>query len=290
MAIQFKKAVKRNAKARVALIGPAGAGKSMTLLKFARELVGPQGRIAAIDTEHGSLSKYADLFDFDVMELDSFSPENFEAALDAAETERYDAFLVDSLSHFWVGKDGALEFVDAAAKRHRDGMGGWKEFRPHERRMIDRMVASPCHVLVSMRSKTDYVEEVDERTGKKKRVKVGLAPVQREGLEYEFDLVGYMDDTNTFITDKTRCPALAGKAITKPDGKDFAPFVAWLSGVKLTESERADHLAAIEAASTEMELRAAFGAAYKAAERYFDDGAIEAFTKAKDARKQQVAA
>src|SRR5581483_9039882 len=126
MTVQFKKAVKYGAKARVAIVGPAGAGKSITSLKLARALVGPEGRIAAVDTEHGSLSKYADQFDFDVIELDEFSPETFTAALTAAEAGGYGAFLCDSLSHFWMGKGGALEFVDMASKRHKDQMGGWK--------------------------------------------------------------------------------------------------------------------------------------------------------------------
>ncbi|MCU1291851.1 MAG: Mx8p81 [Bryobacterales bacterium] len=229
--IQFKKAVKRDARGRVALIGPAGSGKSYTMLKLARQLAGPDGRIAAIDTEHGSLSKYADAFDFDVFEMDSFSPANFMAALDAAEQGGYAVFCADSLSHFWVGRDGALEFVDMASKRHRDNMGGWKEFRPHERSMVDRMIASPCHVIVTMRTKNDYVEELNPSTGKMQRRKVGLAPVQREGLEYEFDMVGYMDEDNTMIVDKTRCPAYTGKAIAKPAEKDFLLFCEWLKGV-----------------------------------------------------------
>jgi len=229
----FAKAVKYAAKGRVALVGPAGSGKSYTQLLLARALAGPNGRIAAIDTEHGSLSKYADVFDFDVLELDSFTPESFIDALHAAENAGYDVFCVDSLSHFWTGRDGALEFVDMAAKRHKDNMGGWKEFRPHERLMVDEMVSSPCHVICTMRTKTEYQEQTDA-TGKKKRVKIGLAPVQREGLEYEFDLVGYMDEDNTFLTDKTRCSAYSQKAFTKPGPKEFAPFVDWLKGAART--------------------------------------------------------
>ena len=225
----FAKAVKYAAKGRIALIGPAGSGKSYTSLLLARALAGPKGRIAALDTEHGSLSKYADIYDFDVIELDRFSPQTFVNSLHAAEAAGYDVFLCDSLSHFWVGRDGALEFVDMAAKRNRDNMGGWKEFRPHERQMVDEMVSSTCHIICTMRTKTDYVEQTDSN-GKKKRVKVGLAPVQREGLEYEFDLVGYMDEDNTFITDKTRCPAYAQKAYTKPGPAEFKPFVEWLGG------------------------------------------------------------
>jgi hypothetical protein len=204
------------------------------MLTALRALVGPSGKIACVDTEHGSLSKYADTFEFDVIELDTFSPENFSAALKAAEDAGYEGFGCDSMSHFWMGQGGALEFVDNAKRRSssRDDMSGWKEFSPVERRMIDQMIASAMHIGVTMRTKTEYQDQVDERTGKKKRIKIGLAPVQRQGLEYEFDLIGYMDEENTFITDKTRCPFYAQKAIVRPDGKAFAPFAEWLRGAK----------------------------------------------------------
>jgi hypothetical protein len=242
MALQFKKAVKSKAKGRIALIGVSGGGKSYTALTAARALVGPTGKIAAVDTEHGSLSKYAHTpqcggdgvcedpshFEFDVIELDDYTPDNFQACMKAARDGGYDALIIDSLSHFWVGKGGALEFVDLAAKKSssRDGMSGWKEFRPHERAMVDDMIAAPFHVIVTMRSKTDYQEV--ERNGKKSRVKVGLAPVQREGMEYEFDLVGMMNDENDLIIDKSRCFAMSGKVYPKPDAKVFAVFAEWL--------------------------------------------------------------
>jgi hypothetical protein len=152
------------------------------------------------------------------------------AALEAAEQGGYAVFCVDSLSHVWVGRDGALEFVDMSAKRHRDNIAGWRDFRPHERAMVDRMIASPCHVIVTMRTKNEYVEELNPATGKMQRRKVGLAPVQREGLEYEFDLVGYMDEDNTLLIDKTRCPAYTGKTMAKPTEKEFVPFGEWLKG------------------------------------------------------------
>lgn len=225
--MQFKKAIKYAAKGRVALIGPAGSGKSFTGLILATALAAGK-RIAAIDTEHGSLSKYADLYEFDVIEMDSYSPQNFLAALHLAEKEGYGAFLCDSLSHFWVGKDGALEFVDNANARNFNKMDGWKAFRPHEREMVDAMLASPCHIICTMRTKTDYQEVTDEK-GKKKRIKIGLAPVQRDGMEYEFDLVGYMED-GTLNIDKTRCSHYSDKSVRKPDAKAFAPFVEWLQG------------------------------------------------------------
>lgn len=295
MTIQFTKAIKHKAKGRVAIVGPAGGGKSYTALTLAQALAGPGGTIAAVDTEHGSLSKYADLFAFDVIELDTFSPTNFMAALDAAEAAHYDVFIVDSLSHFWMGPGGALEFVDLASKKSRDQMSGWKEFRPHERAMVDRMIASPCHIIVTMRTKTDY-QEVTDSNGKKKRVKVGLAPVQRDGLEYEFDVVGYMDDENNLLIDKSRCPALAGSVLPKPSAQTFAPFVSWLDGVErvapqapapstLADGVVADHLAAIEAAADMVSLKNAYRAAYTAAHTIGDLAALEQFDAAKNARK-----
>lgn len=229
----FKKAVKYEAKGRLAWIGPSGSGKTWTMLTALRTLVGPKGRIAVIDTEHGSASKYADIFDFDVIELSSFTTDAFIRNLEAAVAAGYDAFGCDSLSHFWVGKDGALEFVDMASKRHKDNMGGWKEFRPNERAMIDAILAAPIHVGVTMRTKTEYVEEINASTGKKQRRKIGLAPVQREGLEFEFDLVAYMDDDNNLLVDKSRCPSYTGKIIPKPKASDFDVFRDWLQGAKV---------------------------------------------------------
>ncbi|HLH04973.1 MAG TPA: ATP-binding protein [Bryobacteraceae bacterium] len=241
MNLQFKRAVKYGAKGRLALIGPSGSGKSMSALKAARRLAGPNGRVACIDTEHGSLSKYADLFEFDVIELNNYSPENFFAAFDAAEQAGYDVIVIDSMSHFWMGAGGALEYVDMARKRSgsRDDMAGWKDFRPVERQMLERMIGSPMHVIVTMRTKTAYEEQINERTGKKQRVKIGLAPVQREGLEYEFDFVGLMNEDNELITDKTRCPAYAGKVIAKPSEKDFDAFAEWLKGEERAQAPAA---------------------------------------------------
>lgn len=241
----FRKAVKFGAKARVALIGVAGSGKSYTMLVLARALAGPTGKIACIDTEHGSLSKYAHTplcpsdcadphhFTFEVDEPDSYSTDYLLAQLTFAEQNGYAVFCVDSLSHFWMGKDGALEFADNAGKRSRDRMEGWKIFRPHERAMVDRFLASPCHVIATMRTKTDYEEQIVD--GKKKRVKIGLAPVQRDGLEYEFDLVGSMDDENNLLVDKTRCPVYSEERLrvaSKPNAEYFRPFIAWLAGAE----------------------------------------------------------
>ena len=77
----FRRAVKYDAKLRFAVCGPSGSGKTYTLLQLATELGGP---VALIDTERGSASKYADLFEFDVLELESYDPARLIEIIDEA--------------------------------------------------------------------------------------------------------------------------------------------------------------------------------------------------------------
>ena len=223
----FKRATKKDSKLRLGLIGPAGSGKTYTALTVAKHL---GGRVALVDSENGSASKYANLFDFDVLELQSFSPTDFVNAIKAAEQAGYDVLIIDSLSHAWSGKqNSALELVDGAAARSKSGnsFAAWREVTPLHNQMVDAMVGTNLHVIATLRSKTEYVIEENER-GKKVPRKVGMAPIQRDGLEYEFDVVGDMDWENRLIVTKTRCPELAGAVMHQP-GKEFADVLkAWL--------------------------------------------------------------
>jgi hypothetical protein len=223
----FKKATKATARLRLALVGPPGAGKTYTALTLAKHL---GQRVALIDTERGSASKYADLFDFDALELESHSPAAYVTAIHAAEAAGYDVLVIDSLSHAWNGRGGALEMVDAIAARSKSGNSftAWREVTPHHNALLDAILGAKCHVIATLRSKVEYAVDRDERTGKLAPRKIGLAPVQRDGLEYEFDVVGELDQENTLAVTKTRCPALSGKALRKP-GKDLADVLSqWL--------------------------------------------------------------
>ena len=231
--IAFKKASKSQGRLRFALIGQSGGGKTYTALSVATVLAAAEGgRIAVIDTEHGSASKYASgkPFDFDVLELTDFNPRNYSEAIRAAGEAGYAVVVVDSLSHAWTGKGGALEMKDNASRRAGvNSFTAWKDITPLQNELIDTMLQSPCHVIATMRAKTEYVIEKDERTGKSVPRKIGLAPVQRDQIEFEFDLAGEMDQENTLTITKTRCPELAGKCLQKP-GADLArTLLAWLS-------------------------------------------------------------
>jgi nucleoside-triphosphatase THEP1 len=222
----FKKAVKSQAKLRMALCGPAGAGKTFTALQLAAHL---GEKVAVIDTEHGSASKYADRFAFDVCELNNFNPNNYIAAIKDAEAAGYNVIVIDSMSHAWNGEGGVRDVVDAAAARMKgNSYVGWKEGTPLQNRFIETILQSRCHVIATMRAKTEYVQEKDER-GKTVIRKVGMAPVQRDGVEYEFDVVGDLDVNNTLTVTKTRCAELTDAVIRKP-GRELADKLkAWLT-------------------------------------------------------------
>jgi hypothetical protein len=234
---QFRRAVKHGAKLRFAVCGPSGSGKTYTLLRLATELGGP---IALIDTEHGSASKYADLFAFDVLELDSYDPLRLIELIDEAAARQYGVLCIDSLSHFWVGKDGELDKVDRAARRMQtpNSFAAWKQVTPIHNALIDKIISAPLHVLVSMRSKTEWILDRDDRTGKTVPRKVGLAPVMRDGIEYEFDVCGEMDQENTLQVTKSRCPKLSGGVFPKP-GQEIAEVLKeWLGSAVASDQER----------------------------------------------------
>lgn len=226
---EFTKATKAKAKARIGLVGPSGSGKTYTALSIAQGL---GERIALIDTEHGSASKYAGQFEFDVLELDTFSPDIYTQAIQAAEQAGFDVVIIDSLSHAWTGKDGALEQVDkAAARNHNNSFAGWRDVTPMHNRMIDAIVGCKIHVIATMRSKTEYILEQQKRGSKTVNVpkKVGMAPVQRDGMEYEFDIIGDLDLDHNLIITKTRCLELDNEVIKKPDAEFGETVKAWLS-------------------------------------------------------------
>jgi hypothetical protein len=222
---EIKKATKRHVKLRLGLVGVTGSGKTYSALSIAEHLKKP---VCVIDTERGSSELYGDTFDFDVLRLTDFDPKNYCAALDYAYSKNYGTIIIDSLSHAWMGTGGALEQVDNIAKRNNgNSFGAWREITPMHNRLVDKMLEAPCHLIVTMRAKSEYSIEKDSR-GKTVVRKVGMAAIQRDGIEYEFTIVGDMNQENEWIVTKTRCSALAGKVFSKP-GKDVADVLnGWL--------------------------------------------------------------
>src|SRR5690606_29575935 len=122
--------------ARIALDGPTGSGKTYSALAIAQGLKGDK-RILVIDTERSSADRYADDFDFDKIDMPDHNPETYIEALASVDPHTYGVVIVDSLSHAWMGKDGALEQVDRAAARSqsKNSFFAWRDVTPLHNRL-----------------------------------------------------------------------------------------------------------------------------------------------------------
>ena len=234
MAIQFKKATRSQSKLRMAIDGPAGSGKTYTALRFAFLLASSADKVAVVDTEAGSASKYVGeapdgiSWAFDTAELPNFNPQNYIDAIHAAEAGEYEVILLDSISHAWEGEGGALQMHDDQVLRE-PGRNSWTAWRPVtkvQNEFVEAMLQSKCHIIATMRSRTDYIQVTEN--GKTSIKKVGLAPVQRPGVEYEFDAILTMDIDHNMVVTKTRCSPIDGDVVKKPGAQWFAKVKGWL--------------------------------------------------------------
>lgn len=227
----FKKAERAQARLRMGLCGPSGSGKTYTALRIASGLCAPGRRVALADSERGSASLYAGKFDFDVTELPDFRVETYLGVIRDAEAAGYDVLILDSISPAWAGKDGLLEQVDKIKAKDRSGNAftAWRDVTPKHHEFVEALLKSKLHIIATMRSKVEWVlENVD---GKMKPRKVGLAPVQRDGMEYEFTIVCDLDGAALTVS-KTRIPeVLPLDALVRQPGEDLGRRLAeWCAG------------------------------------------------------------
>lgn len=224
----FKKASRKRIKLKTALTGIAGSGKTTSALRLARGLVGPNGKIALIDTENGSASLYSDRYDFDVCEITPpFDHQKFVEAIRSAVEAGYQVVIIDSASHFW---EGILEFKDKLDRRGGNSFMNWNEAGRQFKGILNAVLQSPVHVICCLRSKIDYVIEQDQK-GKATPRKIGLAPIMRDGVEYEFTTVFDIDLSHHAATSKDRTGLFTDRIfqITEESGNQLA---SWLESAK----------------------------------------------------------
>lgn len=196
----FQKVQRKKSRLRMALVGVSGAGKTLGALYIAAGMSGGDwSKVALIDTEHGRAQFYADRSDLQVGEFlyseltPPYSPTRYiEAAKEGAAAVGEDGVLIiDSMSHAWNAEGGVLDIKEQIARSGKAGMNdytAWKEAGKEQGSLVNEIFTLPCHVIVTMRVKTEYALEVNER-GKQQPVKLGLTPIQRADMEYEFDTV-----------------------------------------------------------------------------------------------------
>lgn len=244
----FQKATRKKSKLRLALIGPSGSGKTYSALELA---TGIGGRIALIDTERGSGDLYADRFVYDTLQLEPpFTPQKYIQAIKAAEDEGYGVVIIDSLSHAWAGEGGILDIHDNITKSSRSSNGyvAWKDVTPQHERIINAILGSSLHVIGTIRTKTAY-EVVEDERGKKAPKRIGLAPIQRQGMEYEFtcvldlavdshvasaskDRTGLFDGQHFVITERTGEQLLEWLEAGDEPAPKVDPYAEWREQIK----------------------------------------------------------
>lgn len=207
----FKKAKRSKAKLRLAIAGPSGAGKTYSSLLVASGIC-PIEKVAVIDTESGSADLYADLGEYSTLTLQPpYTPKKYIDAIHEAEHAGFELVILDSLSHAWSGEGGLLDQQGKAAdsKYRGNSWAAWREITPLHNQLVETILHSKLHVIATMRSKTEYMQV--DNGGKKKIEKVGMAPIQRDGIEYEFTTVFDLSQNHIATVSKDRTKLFDGQ-------------------------------------------------------------------------------
>lgn len=227
----FKKAVRSQAKIKLAISGPSGSGKTKGALLIAKGLGAK--KIAVGDSENNSASLYAKDVDFDAVSITPpYTTEKYIAVIEAAIKNKYDCLILDTISHAWVGEGGILDQKNAVDDKGGNSYTNWNRFTPKQQKFIATMLNADIDLIVTMRSKQDYVLEKNDK-GKMVPQKVGMAPQQREGMEYEFTTVFDVMMNHEATVSKDRTEIFDGKVfkITEKTGEAIRK---WLNGAEVS--------------------------------------------------------
>lgn len=256
--MQIRKAERRKAKLRLGIAAPSGAGKTYSALLMA---FGLGGKVGLIDTEHGSGDLYAHLGDYDVISIEApYTVTKYVQAIHAFEEASYSTIIIDSLSHAWAGDGGLLDKQGKMADRGTNSFAAWRTITPEHNNLVDSMLRSPAHIIATMRAKQEYVLETNDK-GKQQPKKVGMAPVQREGMEYEFTVMLDVDMNHIASASKDRTSLFDGRffKIGKETGEEL---LQWLETGAEAPDQLGMALTSISAADALESLQSHFGAAW----------------------------
>ena len=196
--MELRKATRQKAKLRIGLSGPSGSGKTYSALLIAKGIASSMDKVALIDTENGSGDLYTQIGDYNVLPLQApYSPERYIEAIETCIKAGMEVVVIDSATHEWDGKGGALEINDLIAKTKYKGnsWSAWSETTPRHQRFIEAITTASVHIITTARAKTDTV-----MTDDKKVKKLGMKEIQREGFEYELTANFTLDRDGHYAT------------------------------------------------------------------------------------------
>lgn len=253
---ELRRAQRKKTKLKVGLAGSSGCGKSLSSLVFAYGLVKGEhpdwtdeqiwDKIGVIDSENGSAELYTEytikstgfrVGTFWTIPISApFTPEKYIDAIETFEREGFEVCIIDSMTHLWNGQGALLERQGNVAKRTGNSYTAWREITPVFNRFVDTMLQCNMHIVATIRSKTEYVQEKDEK-GRTTIRKVGMAPVFRDGIEYEFSMFMDIDSEHQAHVTKDRTGILDDEYFVIT-GKEAERVAKWLdSGAEMKPNE-----------------------------------------------------
>lgn len=206
--MELKQAQRKQVKIKLGIQGPSGSGKTYSSLLLANGLVNDWSKIAVIDTENSSSHLYSHLGDYKVLSLSApFTPERYIQAIETCEKASIEVIIIDSISPTWEGAGGILEIHSNMTG---NSFTAWQKLTPRFNALIQKILQSSVHVIVTIRSKQDYV--LSNKNGKMVPEKVGLKGITRDGFDYEMTIVFDIDIKHFSTVSKDR----TGLYVDKP--------------------------------------------------------------------------
>lgn len=249
--MQLHQAKRQNVKIKLGLQGGAGVGKSMSALLLAYGITNDWTKIAIIDTENHSSELYSHLGAYNVLNVEApFSPERYEQAINICLNAQMEVIIIDSISHEWD------YIVEEHGKLAGNSYTNWSKFTPRHQQFINTILQANVHIICTIRTKQDYV--LQEKNGKQIPEKVGLKPIQRDGLDYEFTLVFDIDCKHNAIASKDRTGLFVGKSdlrLSKDIGQQIVNWCQLPPHSSFSDGNTDTTLSQIKSCTTIDELR-----------------------------------
>ena len=234
--MKLETASKSKSYIRIALQGASGSGKTYSALRLAFGLT-RNDNIAIVDTENGSAHLYSSLGNYQVLQLKApFTPERYKEAVDVCVENGIETIVIDSLSHEWEGNGGILEMHGSSTGSN--SFANWAKITPRHNALIQHILNTPAHIIATLRSKQEYAFKKDDR-GRSTPEKLGMKPIQRDGIDYEFTTVLSVDMNHKAVAVKDRTglfPLDTPFTITEEVGKRL---LQWSREEVVQPSERA---------------------------------------------------
>lgn len=255
MGAKFMKAKPQQARLKVSVYGPPGAGKTFSTLLMAEGLAKVRGkRIAYVDTERGTdfyaqavknRKVHPDAFDFDAVYERSIS--EVSSAVYGLNAKDYGIVVLDSISHLWESAMDA--YTGKKTKIDSIPMHAWGKIKKPYKDLIKFLIASPFDVFILGRQKNLFEknEETEELT------KVGVAMRAEGETAYEPHICIRMesrmnpeDSTDSIYVatvEKDRTGVLAGRRIKNPSFATIEPLLPLLGEVQAAAEDEDERIA-----------------------------------------------